>query len=323
MQKTMDFPALEPEIDQAQAMLLFNKLGKDQAKAAEQLKRSQVRYLVDMYYQVQKLRIMSAAQLKACEEAGEPNLMLEWIAETNRLIEASLKRGLDRFGKQFKVGQWLQSQVGIGPVITAGLMAEFDIRIANHAGRFHSFAGMDPTKKWEKKTKRPWNARLKTLCIYKAGESFVKTQNNPKAFYGKLFREYRDKLEVQNEAGQFSDAAAAMLLEKNIGKTTDAYAAYIAGKLPKAHLHARARRWVVKLFISHLHYVMYDDFHGKPPALPWVFERAENALDHRHFIAPPNWPSEEFTGRPIADLYAGSPEPNRIKIIDEQDVLDS
>lgn len=320
--KKKESPILITEPDTTQQMLLFEKLGKDQAKSADQLRRGQVRWLVDSYYITQRDRCRATAQVRASMEAGEQNDLLTWFAETYTYTENSLKKALGRFAKRFTVGRWLQSIHGIGPVISAGLLCHFDIRIANHAGRFQAYAGLDPTKKWEKGEKRPWNADLKKLLVFAAGECFVKTQNSDKSYYGKLFRMKRDELEKANEAGAFKEQAAEILASKNFGKETNARAAYEAGKLPPAHLHARARRWVVKLFVSHLHHVMYEDYHGKPPEMPWVFTRAENRVDHTHYYAPPNWPmTTADIGLPIADLYIGSQEPARMKRLTDEVVM--
>ena len=53
--------------------------------------------------------------------------------------------------------------------------------------------------------------------------------------------------------------------------------------LPPARIHARARRYAVKLFVSHLHHVMYHEHFGKEPPKPYIFTRPE----HTHFIQPP------------------------------------
>ena len=53
--------------------------------------------------------------------------------------------------------------------------------------------------------------------------------------------------------------------------------------LPPGRIHARARRYAVKLFVSHLHHVMYEAEFGTPPPKPYIFTRPE----HTHFIAPP------------------------------------
>ena len=102
-----------------------------------------------------------------------------------------------------------------------------------------------PTQEWLPKAKRPWNAALKTLC-WKIGESFVKVSGNPGDFYGKLYAQRKLIEEQRNAAGAFAGQAAAKLKKFKIDKTTIAYQHYAAGKLPPAHIHARAKRWAVK-----------------------------------------------------------------------------
>ena len=46
------------------------------------------------------------------------------------------------------IGQWLLSVTGIGEVISAGLIANLDIRKAKTAGAFWRFCGLDPTVEW-------------------------------------------------------------------------------------------------------------------------------------------------------------------------------
>jgi len=135
--------------------------------------------------------------------------------------------------------------------------------------------------------KRPWNASLKTLC-WKASESFVKVSNNPKDFYGHLYAERKRQEEVRNEAGLYADQAAAKLEKFDIGHDTDAYKAYSAGFLPPAHIHGRAERWTVKLFLSHYHAVAYETHYGTPAPKPYVFDH----LGHQHEIPIPNWPMQ-------------------------------
>jgi len=100
---------------------------------------------------------------------------------------------------------------------------------------------------------RPWNADLKCLAVFKLGESFVKTQNYDEDYYGHIFARRKALYTTYNAEGKFTEEAAKVLASKNINKKTDAYKAYSIGQLPKAHIHARARRYAVKLFLSHLH----------------------------------------------------------------------
>ena len=145
------------------------------------------------------------------------------------------------------------------------------------------FAGLDPTLTWEKGQKRPFNAALKVLA-FKIGESFVKVQNNDKDVYGKLFVQRKAFEAARNERGELADQAVAKLAKFKIGKDTDAYKAYSVGKLPPAHIHARARRWTVKLLLAHTWEEMYRRHYGKAPPLPYPVSH----LGHAHKIERPN-----------------------------------
>lgn len=260
----------------------IRKLTKDEKQAAVTLGKDEARFLVDAYYQLQDNRIRSDGQVRSMSKDGEPHATLQWLANMNRTLEESIKAALDAYSNASPVGRWMRSQKGIGPVIAAGFLAHLDITKAETAGAFWSFAGLDPRKTWEKGQKRPWNADLKVLC-WKLGESFVKVSGYEDAFYGKLYKE-RKALEIErNEKGEFADQAAAKLEKFKIGKTTDAYKAYSVGKLPPAHIHARATRFAVKIFLSNLHHIMYVDHHGKEPPLPYAI----GILGHAHMIKPP------------------------------------
>ena len=74
-----------------------------------------------------------------------------------------------------------------------------------------------------------------------------------------------------------------MLATRNFSRVTDTKATYEAGKLPPAHLHARARRWCVKLFLSHWHAEAYRQHFGTEPPLPYPL----GILGHAHMIQGP------------------------------------
>lgn len=189
-------------------------------------------------------------------------------------------------------------------------------------GSIWRFAGLDPTSVWNKNEKRPWNASLKTLC-WKIGESFVKVSSNEHDFYGKLYLSRKNDEMQRNVAGEYSAQATAKLEKFKIGKDTDARLWYgghltadaarqilnapsekrmgmakkLAGAagsgvpmLPPAHIHSRAKRWAVKLFLSHYHYVAFSLAYGQAPPKPYILNEAGG---HAHEIVAPNWPMSE------------------------------
>ena len=344
----------EPTTAEFEAIM---RLTKDLREASRDLPRRHARYLVDTYYQIQHFRIQLGGQIRASGESAEPTGVLAWTMKNMQAMENDLKSCLGHFAAAYHVGQWLQSVCGIGPVISAGLLSEFDVRLAPTAGQFWRFAGLDPSLKWLGKegarklvadvcgdakkvteaqflaaadaskrhpenlrkllkdgkltrttltdalSRRPWSNSLKCLAVFKAGESFVKVQSRENDFYGAYYlRRKAEEIEA-NENGKFADQAATALKVKKYGKETSSFQCYTEGKLPPAQIHNRARRWAVKLFLSHLHHVMFEDFHGKKPPQPYAFEIGDG--EHRHFIEPPNWPGE-FGGKPVSTLYDDS-----------------
>lgn len=259
----------------------LQRLSKDLKKASATMTIQEIRYLVDLYYQVQDFRIQAAAQKRIMEKEGEPATVIDWFFTNQRMIENSIKSALDVYTdlESTGMGAWAKSICGIGPVISAGLLAHIDIMKAPTVGHIWAFAGMDPTKEWKKGEKRPWNARLKVLC-WKLGESFVKVQNNPKDIYGKLFVKKRKEEDAANELGKFAEQAKLILEKKDFKRDTGAKKAYLQGKLPPAHLHARARRWCVKIFLYHWFAEAYRRQWKKEPPLPWIIEHG----GHAHLI---------------------------------------
>lgn len=144
----------------------IKRLSRDLAKAATTLSIDEVRYLVDAYYQMQANRIVASNQLRALTKSEEPHEVLLWLTTQSEMLENQIKRTLDKWTSEDDVAYWCKQVMGIGPVIAAGLRAHIDIEKVETAGAIWRFAGLDPTSKWLPKTKRPWNASLKTLCVH-------------------------------------------------------------------------------------------------------------------------------------------------------------
>jgi hypothetical protein len=237
------------------------RLSRDIKQAGVTLERREARYLVDSYYQMQDYRISSENQIRSMSKDDEPHLTLDFFSSQMRMLENQIKSVLDTWSSSKELGVWAKSITGIGPVIAAGLLAHIDIEKAPTVGHIWRYAGLDPTMTWEKGQKRPWNSDLKVIC-WKAGESFVKVSGNKNDIYGKFY--------VQRK-------------EYEIGKDTDAYKAYSVGKLPPAHIHARAKRYAVKLFLAHYHETGYRLHYGEEPPAPYPIA----VLGHAHRIPAP------------------------------------
>lgn len=257
----------------------LTRLTRDLRLAAITLSPDEARFLVDNYYTMQKQRIRAAGQCRALGESGELHDVLNWYMGQSDALERGVLGALNAYAKSKPLGQWALSICGVGPVITAGLLAHIDCTVPT-VGHVWSFAGLNPEQKWYKGQKRPFNAALKTLC-WKIGESFVKQKARESDVYGKLYAERREYEAKRNDAGELADQAAAIL------KRTPKHAqrkTYAEGKLPEGHLHMRAKRWVVKIFLSHYHAVGHWIETGRMPPKSYAVAH----MCHAHEIAPPN-----------------------------------
>lgn len=263
--------------------------------------------ILDIYVdrdKVEKLIADKVAELsekldKATEELAEkePNPpkvenheTLDYFLQHYKKMENNIAICLEKFIENQPIYQyWLKYVVGIGPIITAGLIAHINIKKANTAGAIERFGGIDPTVHWNKKEKRPWNAELKTL-FWKIGQSFIKTSGRPNDFYGKIYLDRKKKEMERNESGKYKELAQEIARTKEF--KTDAgkkmKKIYESGKLPQSHILSRAARYATKIFVSHLFSVWYELDRGEKPPKPFAIEH----LGHVHEIKVPYWDEE-------------------------------
>jgi len=241
-----DFDDIDPIDDE------IIPLSRDLRRASDTMGRDEARFLVDQYYGVQKVRKATTEQIRSIEKSdiNEPHDMLTHTLGNLRKMESQIVATLTRYTDNHALSQWSKSICGIGPVLSAGLLAYIDTDRASSPASVWRFAGYDPTAVWNKGEKRPHNGDLKTLC-WKIGESFQKVCNNPKDFYGHMYQNRKAYESPKNESGEYADQAKRQLEIKNYKKNTDAYKAYIQDKLPLGHLDERAKRHATKIFLSH------------------------------------------------------------------------
>lgn len=264
--------------------LAIQRLSRDLRNAAKTMGPHQARYLVDHYYSIQEYRKAAANQVRSLGESSEPVEILGWLFEQSDNLETYIKSALDVFAHNHPVGQWMLSVKGIGPVITAGLLAHIDIEKAPTVGHIWRFAGLDSTVVWNKGERRPWNGKLKVLC-WKIGDSFVKWSSGDKPSpYGIRYRAWKDEYVMRNERGDYAELARTTLETRNFRADSDARAHYEAGKLPPGRLELRARRKATKLFLSHAHDFWYRNHYNAEPPVPYVLEHG----GHTHYIPRPD-----------------------------------
>ena len=281
------------------------RLSRDLVKAGETLADKEARFLVDNYYAIQKTRIRAGNQMGALSKTKEPHELVGWLNEQSKILETQISNALRRYVGAQPLGESVMSVLGIGHILAAGLLAHIEIERAPHVGHIYRFAGLTPAIEWKKGQKRPYNATLKTLC-WKIGDSFVKQSGRESSWYGAAYKRRKAEEWRRNLAGEYSERAAAALVAKQYGDDTAARKWYSGAfcdmtesetgpkgipatdqepgiaMLSPGHIDMRARRWTVKLYLSHLHQVMYEQHHQKAAPPPYPFSH----LGHANRVTP-------------------------------------
>lgn len=276
----------DPEEQPAVTLDPLARLAREVRAAAVLIEQDQARFLVGLYYDLQEHRLALTNQDRSLVAAERPADIVHHFADQMYTLERQMVSVLDPFTMASEVGRWSRAQVGIGPILAAGLLAHIDIERAPTVGHIWSFFGQVPGVVWAKGERRPWNADGKVIC-WRIGDSFCKSSTRPNSFYGPIYRA-RKELEVErNDSGTFAEQAATSLATRNI-KDADLKKTYEAGRLPAGRLELRARRYAVKLFLAGWHEVAYVERYGQLPPKPYILEHGDG--QHVHEIVPPHLP---------------------------------
>lgn len=217
------------------------------------------------------------------------------VNELMRRQEHILKRqAMEEIGGSPLWTSWLSRVYGIGPCLAGGLIAWLDPTRWRHESQLWKYMGLAVTiEKWkchacqkeidhhpslvgpdrphpacpacgnqmgvighadrrEKGKKLGYNPRCKVLA-YKIGESFVRCSAE-KSGYRRLYDQFRAK--IQN-------APCSKVHKDDQGNVIPCF---------DAHKHAKAKRLVVKIFISHL-YRVWRGLLGLPVTQPYPYEK--------------------------------------------------
>jgi len=284
-----------PEVLDLTNFVPVKKLAKDLIAAGETLSDKQSRYIVDMYFSVQRTLASIKLQLTSAEKAGEPRQFIEWLKKTFTRFKNVLAATLHKYAERSVTGRWMLAQYGIGPVISAGILAHVDfdrMSTDKYVGPIWRYAGLDPTVEWKGRGhRRPWNGRLRVICWY-AGQAFMKFAKRPECYYGQLYLKRLEYETRKNENGDYADQAREKLEQakkhrKNTSRMDSAMKVWESGKLTEPHLKARARRHSVKLFLSHFHMVEYFTRYDEWPPEPFIVAHAKP--QHNDLVYPPGF----------------------------------
>lgn len=314
---------------------LVKSLSRADVLTAAVCNREQAMALVGLYQDIQKLRVGASNKVSAHERRVDilaDSALIKQLKKELQKVEGQAARGLEAYAEAQPLGKWCLSILGVGPIITAGLLAHIDLTKAPCPSSIWKFAGLlaKEDQRWEKGKKRPYNARLKTLCwllgecFKRAGMSSEKSAltvvqiaamkpeerslyfkrkaaiDSPGGMYVRLCRERKEQEIAKNERGDLSGRAMMLLEEAEVKRrklSEEQINAWSEGKLQPVGLDLRAKRFAVKIFLSHF-FEVGREIMGLNEITPYIFsDHAKRAglCDHVHRYKAPNWPLEGVT----------------------------
>lgn len=218
---------------------------------------SLLRGMVDLRdRQIQKGRIQFDNRLRALESGADNGtghqiqIVEKWAIRFTEL-EAELTRDIAHEVEQYKMYPYLSSVKGIGPGLTAKLLALIDIERSNTVSQLWRFAGLavfNGKREYRVKGETShYNSRLKSV-LYNVWESLMRTKDSP---YNDIYYHWKAK---------YAETRPEWTL---------------------IHQHKAAIRKVEKMFLSHLWYT-WRVLEGLPVLNLWVIEH----LGHQTYESP-------------------------------------
>lgn len=227
-----------------------------------------------------------------------------WAVKQGDVLSRQIEDLVEKFIRRHPLAPFVEHTPGFGYIDLAYMIAAFDIKQAETCGRFWSWAGLDPNKRYTKKrTKLAFEMRT---VIYVISESLLKRNH----FYRSIYYHRRAVETIKNLNGEYARLARKIDRKRGQERRVDVepngnYYKWTSGildpekvkpylygtlapvpnkamyvdegctgveMLPPVALHARARRYMVKAMLAHLHYCWYHIDRGHPPPKPYVLD---------------------------------------------------
>lgn len=150
------------------------KLDKETKLSFQNITKEEARFLVDIYYQTQKKRIVVDNQIRSIIQEKDTNksnknlYFLSWYSNCLKTMEKNIKYALDIFSESNYLSKWAKANIGIGPTISSCLVAGLEFRENSYAGSWWSYCGLNDNN-------RPWLGKEKSKEIV---ETVLKENND-------------------------------------------------------------------------------------------------------------------------------------------------
>lgn len=229
-------------------------------KWQEKKEKDEKSYGKDWNFKEVKQKYNENISIFSNDEKFELNMMLNLVNRLNTL-ELDISKEIKRQVQTYDIyNKWLKDVTGISHILGAGLIAWIgDIDRFDTISKLWAYSGLGvfdgKIQQRKRGEKSNWNNKLK-VHAWKISDSFVRT----KGFYRELYDKYKAYELTKNPEPIEIDG------KKN----------YTA-----MHIHMRAKRKTVKVFMSHL-WVRWRELEGLPVTKPYC----EAYLGHKTLPVP-------------------------------------
>lgn len=254
------------------------------AKPVENI--SELKALVEMYYDAQKFRLRGNNRMKALERGDSSAELLKLPISQLADIEKGIAQNIAKVVQDEPITEWLLAQRGIGPVMAAALIAsDLDPHIEKPSSwwRFGGVGVVDGKNQRRRRgEKRSYNGFL-SRTLYVLMSSFLKAHTEEKpSFYAQLYYEFKRDSEVNRPHLSAMECPSCKKKGKIDG---DCKKCEGKGEIPLAvHHHNRATMLTCRVFLTHLQQKWRKAL-GLPDArLPYIVEKEPGI--HKMIEAP-------------------------------------
>lgn len=145
-------PVVETEetfYDPEKAQVTLEGLASISKKVKESVRtvdKTQIRIIVDTYYQAQAARITIENQLRAVEQGYDESIQdtaIYWMVQDARNRENQIKKMIEEYAANHPVCQWAMANKGIGAIFAVKLWAAIDMDKCHHANQFLNYLGQN------------------------------------------------------------------------------------------------------------------------------------------------------------------------------------
>ena len=144
-------PVDDPDFTQIMDLIIAEKMSnnlKSEIRSIGIPTRSEIKMVVNLFYQMQDIRKALREEIRSIEGSDKTTkkantIILDYCLKNVTIIEAACKEVLQIVAESSEEGRWLLQIVGIGPILTAGLVANFDVTDKQYASQFISYAGLN------------------------------------------------------------------------------------------------------------------------------------------------------------------------------------